>query len=366
MVPDKFNMVDMGGIDLIMAQGDTIPGLYDRLVESITLCRYQCLYNWIFDGVQIPPTYVQMSVDSETGNVVINEGVEVDDEDVIHIYSLETEAHLIALIASENGVFVPPEGVDGFNQVTVNVPAVTPVLENLSVAENGVYTPSTGVDGFNQVTVNVSAVTPVLESLSVTQNGVYTPPTGVDGFNQVTVNAQGTSFVEDTYSQLLTNYFDTEVNINADYRIEVSFYITEYVNDGHVVGQANNTGGNSFHLTTYNNRWYAGGGSGEYNFEATSDYPTYGADIVCSITNNDVRMNGVQVLSNYNLISQNFPYCLNARGNAITNGKFKYKYVKIYDENDDLISHWTFGHIIFSSTNLYLARDSIRNIYKVY
>ena len=332
MVPDKFNMVDMGGIDLIMAQGDTIPGLYDRLVESITLCRYQCLYNWIFDGVQIPPTYVQMSVDSETGNVVINEGVEVDDEDVIHIYSLETEAHLIALIASENGVFVPPEGVDGFNQVTVNVPAVTPVLE----------------------------------SLSVTQNGVYTPPTGVDGFNQVTVNVQGTSFVEDTYSQLLTNYFDTEVNINADYRIEVSFYITEYVNDGHVVGQANNAGGNSFHLTTYNNRWYAGGGSGEYNFEATSDYPTYGADIVCSITNNDVRMNGVQVLSNYNLISQNFPYCLNARGNAITNGKFKYKYVKIYDENDDLISHWTFGHITFSSTNLYLARDSIRNIYKVY
>ena len=67
MVPDKFNMVDMGGIDLVMAQGEEIPGLYERLVESITQCRYQCLYNWMFDGVIIPPTYVELEVDENEG-----------------------------------------------------------------------------------------------------------------------------------------------------------------------------------------------------------------------------------------------------------------------------------------------------------
>lgn len=121
MVPDKFNMVDMGGIDIIMMQGLEAPGLYSKLVESIALCRYQCLYNWMFNGVSIPPVYVQMAVDIETENVKINEGVEVDVDDVIHIYSLEIEPYLISLTASENGVYLPPAGADGFDQVTVDV-----------------------------------------------------------------------------------------------------------------------------------------------------------------------------------------------------------------------------------------------------
>ena len=49
MVPDKFNMVDMGDIDLIESQGQAVDGLYQKLVESIALCRYQCLYNWKFN-----------------------------------------------------------------------------------------------------------------------------------------------------------------------------------------------------------------------------------------------------------------------------------------------------------------------------
>ena len=125
MVPDKFNMVDMGGIDLIMAQGEEIPGLYERLMESIALCRYQCLYNWMFDGVNIPPTYVQMTVDIETENVKINEGVEVDVDDVIYIHSLEpppVEPIIIPLSVEENGEYSAPEGVDGYSPVVVNVP----------------------------------------------------------------------------------------------------------------------------------------------------------------------------------------------------------------------------------------------------
>lgn len=123
--PDKFDMVDMEGIDLLEVQGDTIPGLYNKLVESITLCRYQCLYNWSFNGVLIPPTYVEMEERSD--GVWINEGVMVDEEDVVHIASIEPE---------------PPAPVE-------------PAIQSLSVIENGIYTVPSGVDGFNPVSVNV-------------------------------------------------------------------------------------------------------------------------------------------------------------------------------------------------------------------
>ena len=157
MVPDKFNMVDMGGIDLIMMQGEEVPGLYMRLVESITQCQYQCLYNWFFDGVVIPPAYVKMEV-NEDDEVAINEGVTVSPDDVIHIYSLEpgpVDPEIVPLLAEENGEYTVPVGVDGFNPVTVDVPSYTPVINPITITENGTYNVPTGVDGYAPVVVNV-------------------------------------------------------------------------------------------------------------------------------------------------------------------------------------------------------------------
>lgn len=154
MVPDKFNMVDMGGIDLIMMQGEEVSGLYTRLVESIAQCRYQCLYNWYFDGVVIPPTNVKMEV-NEDDEVAINEGVTVSPDDVIHIYSLERDPEIISLLAEENGTYTVPAGKDGFNPVTVDVPSYTPVIEPLTITENGVYTAPSGIDGYSPITANI-------------------------------------------------------------------------------------------------------------------------------------------------------------------------------------------------------------------
>lgn len=151
MVPDKFNMVDMDGIDLIMMQGEEVPGLYMRLVESIAQCRYQCLYNWFFNGVVIPPTYVRLEV-NEDDEVVINEGVTVSPDDVLHIYSLEIEPILETLNITENGTYTPEGSVDGFSSVSVDV---SPVLEALNITENGTYLPETGFDGFSTVNANV-------------------------------------------------------------------------------------------------------------------------------------------------------------------------------------------------------------------
>ena len=156
MVPDKFNMVDMEGIDIITSQGEVVEGLYQKLVESIAQCRYQCLYNWKFDGILIPPTYVEMDIVDDV--VWINEGVSVDEEDVIRIYSLEPpapEPNILELSVTENGTYVVPEGYDGYNPVSVNVPIPLPILNTLSVTANGNYLPPSGVDGFSAVTVNV-------------------------------------------------------------------------------------------------------------------------------------------------------------------------------------------------------------------
>ena len=142
MVPDKFDMVDMGGIDLIESQGVAVDGLYQKLVESITLCRYQCLYNWKFNGILIPPSYVEMEVRHDS--VWINEGVSVDEEDVIHIYTIEPEPPapiqptINPISITENGEYTAPEGVDGYSPITVSVASGSSTIYGNSVPSNSI------------------------------------------------------------------------------------------------------------------------------------------------------------------------------------------------------------------------------------
>lgn len=175
MVPDKFDMVDMEGIDLIESQGVAVPGLYEKLVESITQCRYQCLYNWKFNGIIIPPTYVEMVATDE--EVTINGGVSVDLDDVIHISSIEPEPILPVvqqLNAVENGSYVAPEGVDGYNPVTVSVVG--------SVLADTVYSTSGSFSYQKEIIIPVSAeyqllVQGYVSTLKFYINGVEQPLT---------------------------------------------------------------------------------------------------------------------------------------------------------------------------------------------
>jgi len=189
MVPDKFNMVDMEGIDLIESQGIEVPGLYEKLVESIAQCRYQCLYNWKFDGILIPPTYVEMIATDES--VSINGGVSVDVDDVVHIESLVIQPVIEALSVSENGVYTPEDGVDGFAPVEVKV---NPVIEPLEVSENGVYTAPEGTDGYSPVTVQIPV--PKYEYLEPKYAGI--------GYSYVALNAG--YYGANSYGQMLSIY----------------------------------------------------------------------------------------------------------------------------------------------------------------
>lgn len=191
MVPDKFNMVDMEGIDLIESQGVEVPGLYEKLVESIAQCRYQCLYNWKFDGILIPPTYVEMTATDES--VSINGGVSVDLDDIVHIESLVIVPVVEALSVTENGVYTPEEGVDGFAPVEVEV---NPTIESLEVSANGVYTAPEGVDGYSPVTVSVQALTPNYEYLEPDYSGL--------GYSYVSTS--GDYYGSNNYGQMLSIY----------------------------------------------------------------------------------------------------------------------------------------------------------------
>ncbi len=68
------------------------------------------------------------------------------------IIELHDDANLQPLVATNNGEYSPEEGVDGYSQVTVNVPPTIPEIEALTVTEDGTYQ-SSG-DGYNPVIVS--------------------------------------------------------------------------------------------------------------------------------------------------------------------------------------------------------------------
>lgn len=116
---DRFNMISMGGIDIVESQGVVVEGLYNKLLEGIANCRYQILYNWYFAKVVIPPTTVELVNDGDS--ISINGFISIDSNDVVHVYSLEHYPTINPISISQNGEYTAPEGVDGYSPIQVNV-----------------------------------------------------------------------------------------------------------------------------------------------------------------------------------------------------------------------------------------------------
>lgn len=73
-------------------------------------------------------------------------------------------AVLESLYANINGDYYPPEGVDGFDEVHVDVEGGDAKLQEKTATENGVVLPDSGYDGLSKVTVDVPASEPIILS----------------------------------------------------------------------------------------------------------------------------------------------------------------------------------------------------------
>lgn len=201
---------------------------------------------------------------------------------------------LDTLNVTENGIYTPPSGVDGYNEVNVAVPTPQPALDTLNITENGTYTPPSGVDGYNEVNVSVPVPQPSLEALNVTENGTYTPPSGVDGYNEVNVAVptpelvggiisiannghyelipdSGKAFNKvDVYTTINdisavriagtnNNKIELPINDSNDYEYTIEFYNSGYQHNTSILGNANS--GFNIQLTEYSNTWYVDGGN---------------------------------------------------------------------------------------------------------
>lgn len=157
MIANKFNMVDMKGVDVLLSNGQAFSGLYQKLNSALVYYQYATLYNWRCNRVSLTPQICQLS--RKPNNViVINDRFEVYPNDIFRV--VIDSAVVQSLSVAENGTYVAPAGIDGYTPVNVNVPP--PVLQAKSITENGIYMPEEGVDGFSSVNVNVpdSLLTP--------------------------------------------------------------------------------------------------------------------------------------------------------------------------------------------------------------
>ena len=98
---------------------------------------------------------------------------------------------------------------------------VLPKIQPITIAKNGTYTPPENVDGYSPITVNVPEKTPVLQELNVTENGTYPVPESVDGYGTVTVNVQTTGDISEQEKELIErtvlNYSNNQVTNIGSY-----------------------------------------------------------------------------------------------------------------------------------------------------
>ena len=99
------------------------------------------------------------SVKTDIKSAIENKGVDMTGVSfpgyASKIGEITTSFVTVPLNVSVNGTYTPGEGVDGYSQVVVDVPAPQFVTETLNVSANGTYNPGQGVDGYSQVNVNV-------------------------------------------------------------------------------------------------------------------------------------------------------------------------------------------------------------------
>ena len=124
MIPVTYKMIDLNGLDLAEINGEEVPGIYNKIASAYNTSRFAIMCNWLFAGLVIAPAHVLIS-QIENG-FLLNDIISVKSDDTVSVVGIIPEPMLEPLEVTENGIYTPPSGVDGFNPVEVQISVPTP------------------------------------------------------------------------------------------------------------------------------------------------------------------------------------------------------------------------------------------------
>lgn len=199
-VSESGTYIPAGDIDgyskvIVTIPDPVIPSLQNKTFEENGVYTCDAGYDGLgMVTVNVPQKILQVKSITENGTHNPDSGFDGFSQVFVNVPNVE--ATLQEKTATANGTVTPDIGYDGLSKVIVAVPEKT--LKTKSITANGTYKASSdGVDGFSQVTVNVPNGEANLQERTITVNGTYMPATGYDGFSKVVVNvANGGPHIE--------------------------------------------------------------------------------------------------------------------------------------------------------------------------
>ena len=214
---------------------------------------------------------------------------------------------------------------------------------------NAVIVYNGGLNQASEVSLNVYHIY-YLAAKTITQNGTYrASDDSADGYNEITVNVSGGGGV--VYKNYLKfNGYGIVLpwTLNSDYKIEVVFYETTYLQDSAIIGNTyNETRSN---LTEYNNAYFTSTGTGGSGFGSwASGEHTF-------ITNNGNGKNefdGVEVTNYIPTTDNTINYSIGWRKTAGNAFKGWIKSYKVYSISSGDLLHELKPALVMGSSCFY-------------
>ena len=247
--PVNFHIFKNGGVPRLYEHETLTSGQHISLnkatVNAVIWCRHE-IYWWSDAGGSWEATEGWKPIYVKAGHGRLCTVVDYTYGQELDIYP---SAELNKWGGEVFGIMIPGAG------------APEPITVPISITENGEYDPPDGVDGFSHVAVDVPSEEPTIEPLMIVQNGTYTPPLGVDGYSPITVQVPGSSsrlpqeYQEVDYLEATgTQYIDTDITEVTG--IDIKFSYRNNLNDTSIYGARDSSSSGRFGLTLWSSSFH--------------------------------------------------------------------------------------------------------------